>query len=394
MTRTVVEGFDPRYRIRAQTFPGHDRFPATSFSLNESGLGNGDEVWLPWQHSPLHLNRWHSAVGIPPLSSDPVNAHLIAGDIQPRSAAARKGSTTSAFAPNDSAPNQRWGLAPIAWHPELYDMTRGPGATTHYQAGTSDYWVHTRHSRAEGIYLEAPPAGTGVMLRPATGRDNHGVPIVNGLHWSSTSPGTARLSLRGPTWLRRGHPIGVPLTDEWCWYGDENPFGEDGYTPGQLQVAVKFAITGMTSLKDVAFGGEGVSAHGEYLYCWSPMPDPSMPSLGQQALDLGPNWGHERNVWHQLDMPMPRTLTPRKAEGVGVIIREPFAFPLQHEPPWDQPDVPDVDPLDPPPVDDPGDGHPEPADPPIDDAPEESSPAQLIATAIDDLEAARALLRE
>jgi hypothetical protein len=350
-------------------------------------MGNGDRIYPLFQHSPSHRNVFHGPGGVPSLDDDPTRIWAEPIVIQAGSTAARTGFTSGAIADNKHSPNGKWGWFGEFWHPELYDSRQGQGKTVSYRKGTSDFYVTWSGARKRKLYLEAPVNGTGIILRPMKG----GGGDARGLKWDSQSNGTFRCRWRGPHWLKHGHPLGAPLGaegyEEWVWWGDTPP-GDvaDWYPIPEVQLICKPSIDGLRSLDHIHFGGATVPSHAEYIFSASPMPNPDGPTLLQNILDLGANWGHARNVIPS----SPNGYKPRKAEGIKISITEQFRFPLDG-PSLEPPPVVVVP--DPPPVVIP-EPEPEPEPDPTPPVDEETPDVPDVLDMDTELDAMRALLAQ
>jgi len=318
-TRTT----DPRVTLRHTTPPV---WPASSFSTNPGGVGQGDRIYRDFVHSPSHRNAF--AGGVPTFGDSPLSIWANQIVVQPGSPADRKGRTSSGIAANSHSPNGHWGWFGTGWMPlPLYENR--PGETTSLLAGWSEYYVTWPAARKAGLYLEAPAEGTGLILRPMISKHN---PL--GIRMAGPAgSGQFRVLLRGPRWINRSAPVGVPLgapgLEDLVWWGDTPPGALASWQPiPEFQLVGKFAIAGVTHPSQVTFDG-GVNPHGEYVFGASPMPLHPMtgevqPRFLQQIIDAGVNWGHADNVLPD----SPNGYAPRKVEGVRPILSEQFVFPL------------------------------------------------------------------
>ena len=367
MPDQILKTLHPDITIKAQVIPyrdpsrKHTIWPGVTQSVNSAGVAKGDQVWASWQHGASHPNAWHAVNGVPTLNSDPAEIHLHQRRIMPGSTAAKKnGHTSGAMGRNEAYPNGWTGISGTGWHPDFW-RTGQPGLTTYYRGGTSLYYVPSRRQMEQGAYLHAPPSGTGVILRTQRGgNSNQGKPVnEDGVSWEKSGkkgdrdPAKGgggvdiRVAFRGPERLRQGHRVGEPVDSD-----DIDSADGVWYEIPHLQMLVKPSIPGLRRLEDLVWGAPDVAPHGEYIWAYTPMPD-GMPSLLQQLLDLGPNWGHELNVMRGLYPDMPTVHTPRKIHGVKVLCRNHrvIGLPLQHQTPWPPPPSrPEPDPAFPPPV--------------------------------------------
>lgn len=327
MAMTTTRSTDPRIRFR-HTVP--DVYPATSFSVHQSGMTPGSTVYEGFVHAPAHNNVWHGAAGLSIMDpatpvDDPLRVWdrerptVANGRIQVGTPAHRKGKVTAG---NVAVGGGRsFGWFGESWNAQHIDERRGIGIDITHRGGTSQYYVPWRQARQQGVLLEAPPNGTGVILRP-----NHGAgQRPDGLMWDNKARGTFRSRYRGPRQLRRGHPLGVPLGgagfEDWVdWDGTAT--GPEWYPIPEFQLFVKMTCVGLRSLDDIGWG-PGVANHAEYIFAYSPMPphpatgDPQ-PSMLEQLLAAGCNWGHPDNCLRGVvaNMPTMETGYGRKAEGI------------------------------------------------------------------------------